>query len=72
MSGTSMACPHVSATVALIEALRLAAGLRKLTPDEVMDILRSTVIDLAPQGYDELYGYGLVDSYAAAQKALSI
>jgi subtilisin family serine protease len=72
MSGTSMACPHVSATVALIEALRLAAGLRKLTPDEVMNVLRSTAIDLASQGYDELYGYGLVDSYAALQKALSI
>jgi subtilisin family serine protease len=72
MSGTSMACPHVSATVALIEALRLAAGLKKLTPDEVMNVLRSTAIDLAPQGYDELYGYGLVDSYAALQKALSI
>jgi subtilisin family serine protease len=72
MSGTSMACPHVSATVALIEALRLAAGLKKLTPDEVMNVLRSTAIDLASQGYDELYGYGLVDSYAALQKALSI
>jgi subtilisin len=72
MSGTSMACPHVSATVALIQALRLAAGLPKLTPDEVMQIIRSTAVDLGDPGYDPLYGYGLVDAYAAVQAALAL
>jgi len=70
-SGTSMACPHVSATVALIQALRLASGLRKLTPSEVREVLISTAIDLGPPGYDEVHGYGLVDAYVAVNKALT-
>jgi len=70
-SGTSMACPHVSGTVALIQALRLAAGLRKLTPSEIKNVLASTAIDLGARGYDELYGYGLVDALAAVNAALN-
>jgi subtilisin family serine protease len=66
-----MACPHVSGTVALIQALRLAKGLRKLTPYEVENLLNSTAIDLGISGYDKVYGNGLVDSYKAIQNALS-
>ncbi len=71
-SGTSMATPHVSATVALIQALRLASGHGKLTPDQVKDVLISTAIDLGPSGYDPAYGYGLVDAYRAVNNALNM
>lgn len=71
MSGTSMACPHVSGVVALIQAIRQAYGLNKLTPSEVKYILINTAIDLGNGGYDPLYGYGLVDAESAVYVAIS-
>lgn len=70
-SGTSMACPHVSATVALIQALRLSGGYGKLSPSEVRSVLSSTALDLGFQGYDAVYGYGVVNVYGAVESALS-
>ena len=35
MSGTSMATPHVTCAVALIQAVRSALGPKPLTPDEM-------------------------------------
>jgi len=64
LSGTSMACPHVTGTVALI--LRKAAH----TPAEVRGILQKTAVDLGPTGWDSAYGYGRIDAYAAVQKAV--
>jgi subtilisin len=69
-SGTSMACPHVSATVALMQALRLAANLPKLEPDQIKEILRSTAIDLGNEGCDSVYGCGLIDVYRAVEEVL--
>ncbi|MEM1760830.1 MAG: S8 family peptidase [Desulfurococcaceae archaeon] len=71
MSGTSMACPHVSGVVALMQAIRQAFGLRKLTPDEVKYIIINTAIDLGSSGYDPLYGYGLVDAEYAVYVAIN-
>ncbi|MEM2234861.1 MAG: S8 family peptidase [Desulfurococcaceae archaeon] len=71
MSGTSMACPHASAAIALIQALRLASGLPKLTPEEVKDVLAKTAIDLGSEGPDNVYGYGLIDARRAVDLALS-
>ncbi|WP_175059875.1 S8 family peptidase [Thermococcus sp. 2319x1] len=71
MSGTSMACPHVSGVVALMQALRVAAGKPKLTPYQVRNILISTAIDLGSRGYDVYYGYGLVDAEYAVYYALN-
>jgi subtilisin family serine protease len=72
LSGTSMATPHVSATVALIQALRLASGKNILDPDTIYNVLTSTALDIGPPGFDVYSGYGLVDAIAAVNKALSL
>lgn len=71
LSGTSMATPHVSGVVALVQALRLASGKQLLTPSQVYDVLTSTAVDIGPSGFDVFSGYGLVNAIAAVNKALS-
>jgi serine protease len=65
--GTSMATPHVSATAALV----VASGL--LGPDPapaaIEERLAQTARDLGPPGYDERYGWGLVEAAAATAPA---
>lgn len=56
-SGTSMATPHVSATVALL-SLGLKDG---YTTDTLIDRLIDSAIDYGASGYDNYYGYGLVN-----------
>lgn len=59
-SGTSMACPHVSGTVALV----IASG---ITDNEDVRVrLQETAEDLGAEGRDTWYGYGLVDAEKAA------
>ncbi len=67
LQGTSMACPHVAGVMAL---LRTAD--RSLTPVQVTGILETTAIDLGPPGFDDQYGYGAVDAYAALRVVASI
>lgn len=59
-SGTSMACPHVSGTAALV-----MAAYPTWTADQVRTRLDSTAKDLGASGRDPWYGYGLVDAWAA-------
>jgi len=58
--GTSMAAPHISGVAAL-----LVANGNATTPNEVRIALQETAEDLGSPGFDEIYGWGLVDAYAA-------
>ncbi len=58
--GTSMAAPHVSGVAALL----IAKG-NATTPDEIRAALQETAEDKGTTGRDDIYGYGLVDAFAA-------
>ena len=60
-SGTSMACPHVTGTAALV-----MAAYPSWTNVDVRLRLQSTADDLGAAGWDPQYGYGLVDADEAA------
>ncbi len=72
MTGTSMACPHISGVIAtMLEADP------SLTPFQVKDILRQTsekrgeVYDASiDEDYSKEYGWGIVDNYKAVKAAL--
>jgi len=60
-TGTSMASPHVAGVAALVKSL----DPEYYGPDEISQVLQDTAEDLGVPGWDETYGYGLVDAYAA-------
>lgn len=71
LSGTSMACPHVTGTAALVFASSVdptydSDGDGQWDASEVRQRLIDTAEDLGDPGWDSKYGYGLVDAYAAA------
>ena len=59
-SGTSMATPMVSGTVALIKSAH-----PEYTALQVQDALLKTAKDLGKAGFDSSYGWGRVDAYLA-------
>ena len=61
--GTSMASPHVAGAAALIWSV-----VPNATAAQVRDALLTTARDLGARGWDPVFGYGLVDVYAAAVK----
>jgi serine protease len=61
--GASMAAPHVSAIAALIVASKVLGA--DPSPAAITERIRQTALDLGLPGYDERYGWGLVDAGAA-------
>jgi serine protease len=61
--GTSMAAPHVSALAALIITSKVLG--RHPSPTAIEQRIESTVRDVGPVGFDDRYGYGLIDAAAA-------
>lgn len=64
LSGTSMACPHVSGVAGLVFSHNPG-----LSGTAVRQILTSTAEDLGSSGRDNLYGYGKVHALAAVEAA---
>ncbi|MBI5079416.1 S8 family peptidase [Candidatus Wolfebacteria bacterium] len=71
LSGTSMASPHVAGAAALV--LNSAIGSYDLNgngiwdPIEVQNKLQDKAVDLGSFGFDNLYGWGLVNAFNAVQ-----
>lgn len=63
-AGTSMATPHVAGLAALL----VAEGVRG--QEAVRRIIEETATDEGPPGYDQEYGYGLINARAALEKAV--
>ena len=60
LSGTSMACPHVSGAATLLRAYNSA-----LTWDQVWDLLINTADDIGTPGRDDQFGVGRMNLYNA-------
>ena len=59
-SGTSFSAPFVTGVVAL-----MLSKYPSLAPENVTATLRAEAVDLGDAGWDQFYGWGLVDAYAA-------
>lgn len=62
-TGTSFAAAHVVGTLALI--LSAYPG---LSPSQAIEVLKRSVIDLGPPGFDQWFGHGLINAYEALSR----
>jgi len=58
--GTSFAAPQVAAVIALMKSVNYTIPVA-----EIRSILQTTALDLGSVGYDNLFGYGLINATAA-------
>jgi subtilisin family serine protease len=66
MSGTSMACPHVSGVAALLYAANPDYSI-----EQVSGLLKETSSDLGDAGHDNVFGMGRINAHAALSVALN-
>ena len=64
VSGTSFSSPATAGTVTMMMAAN-----PKLGPVDVGNLLKSTAVDIGASGWDQYYGYGRVNTFAAVQAA---
>jgi serine protease len=61
-----MATPHVSGLAALLASHGVTG------PDKIRQVMELTAKDLGPPGWDQEYGWGMIDAHAAlAYRALA-
>lgn len=65
LSGTSMACPHVTGLAALIRSIK-----PNLKNTEIAKIIKETATDLGYPGKDKYYGYGEINIEAAINSSV--
>lgn len=65
--GTSASCPVVSGVAALVLSIN-----PNLTQQEIRDILTLTATDMGAGGFDNNFGFGRVNAFAAVQMASQI
>ena len=61
-SGTSMACPHVAGTIALVLAFVSPASQDGWNPELIHAHINTTVEDVGGEGWDNAYGYGIINA----------